>query len=999
MKNFVVLGRLRHGVAPLALGLALSTTSAFAQDIPAEEGAADDVIVVTGSRVARPELAMPNPVQIISAQTIEQTGNVNLTDFLVDNPALLGSMTNIDVAGSNLPNAQLVGVNTLDLRNLGSSRTLVLVDGRRHVAGIPGNAAVDINTIPTDLVERIDVLTGGASAVYGADGVTGVVNFILKKDFEGLRLRAQTSLSQRGDAGDRYVAATFGKNFADGRGNITLAYEFNETDRFSQRQRLNYGKTGPSYAFLRNQQDFPDNPNVPDRVLYTNLTWADSWMGGAIDLDFDGVPDRTGEGGIYDRGQVLVNGGGLAIGGTNTPRETYYGDFTPYTRRHIANVMMRYEFSPALEVYAEGKYVRSSANTFAQPTYDFYTLLAPDNAYLEERFGAGAASPDGALFSRDNFDFGIRQSEMERELWRTVVGARGDLGSNLKYDISYVFGQSTQTATNRNDRYTDRYYAAIDAVYDANGKITCRINLPGQTAIIGDNFGGQPTFNGAPVSFRPGECVPLNILGQGAPTQEALDFVTVDHRERARVRQHVVSASLSGDTGSFFSLPGGPVGFAIGAEYRKESSNSVPSDITQAGLLMDSSQQRIDKGSFDVKEIFGEINLPILKDQPFAELLSIGGAVRLSDYSTIGTTTTWKADGTWAPVRDIMFRATYSQAVRAPNIVELFAGGSGSYEFIIDPCSNDRLAEGKQFRVANCEAALGALGIDINERVDPNDPTSDFVFNPGGDQTSPQNSSLLGFQGGNRDLTEETAKTWTAGVVLRPSFVPGLSITADWYNIRIKKAIQYSTAQDIVDLCYDQPTLDNIYCDVIERDATTGYISDFSIIPANVASFKTSGLDVTLNYAFEPFANGGKFNVRVAGNYLDKLSFVPSLDADPENEMHSASYPAPRYSGTFDLSWTKGAVTLNYGIDWYSKTRRVTREQEAANPDYIEPGYFWYRDKLNQRLYASVNVDDRFDIYGGINNLWDRKPDVGAIGYPMSAEGRSFYVGIKAKIF
>jgi len=981
---------LRLGTAPMAMIAMLVAAPAIAQDAPMAGTTADEgeVIVVTGSRIARPELSSPNPVQIITAETIQRTGNVNLTDYLIENPALLGSMSNIDVAGSNLPNSQLVGVNTLDLRNLGSSRTLVLVDGRRHVAGIPGDAAVDINTIPTDLVERVDVLTGGASAVYGADGVTGVVNFILKKDFDGLRLRAQTGISQRGDAGDRYVAATFGKNFADGRGNITLAYEFNETDRFSQRQRLNYGRTGPSYSFIRNNQDLDgptDNDGIPDRVLYTNLTWADSWMGGAIDLDFDGIPDRTGEGGVYDRGIALPGGGGLAIGGTNTPREIYYGDFTPYSRRHIANVMAHYEFSPAFEVYAEGKYVKSTANTFAQPTYDFYTELLPGNPYLIERFGAAGA--DGALFSRDNFDFGVRQSEMDRELWRTVVGATGEIGSGLKYDISYVFGQSTQKATDRNDRLTDRYYAALDAVDDGNGNITCRINLPGETEIYGGNYGGQPTFNGAPVTFRPGECVPLNILGQGAPSQEALDFVTVDHKNWARIRQHVVSASVSGDTGSFFKLPGGPVGFAVGAEYRKESSHSIPSDYTLAGQLMDSSQSLVNRGSFDVKEVYGEINLPILKDLPFAHDLSIGGAIRLSDYSTVGTTTTWKVDGTWAPVRDIMFRGTYSQAVRAPNISELFAATSGTYEFINDPCGIDRLAEGKPSRAANCSAALTALGI------------NPATFNPSGDQTSPQNSSLLGTQGGNRNLNEETAKTWTAGFVLRPSFIPGLAITADWYDIQLKKAIQYSTAQDIVDLCYDQPTLDNTYCALIERSATTGYVSDFSVIPANVASFQTSGLDVTLNYAFEPFDNGGRFNVRVAGNYLDKLSFVPSLGAEPENEMHSAAYPAPRYSGTFDLTWTKGAVTLNYGVDWFSKTRRVTREQQAANPDYIEPGYFWYRDKLNQRLYANVEVSDRFEIYGGINNLWDRKPDVGAVAYPISAEGRSFFVGIKATVF
>ncbi len=974
--------------AAVALSIALVGTSAFAQDATPDEDAVEvseeEAIVVTGSRIARPELSTPNPVIILGEQSIEQSGNTNLTDFLVQNPALLGSTTNLDVAGSNLSSAQYVGVNILDLRNLGGSRTLTLVDGRRHVAGVPGQASVDVGTIPTDLVERVDILTGGASAIYGADGVTGVVNFVLKKDFEGLRVRGQYGITERGDAGKSFIAATVGKNFADGRGNITAAYEFSQTDRFRQTDRLNYGKTGPSYAFVRNPSDFPDDPNVPDRVLLTDLRWADSALGGAIDLDFDGIPDRTGEGGIYDRGQVL-RGTAFTIGGSSTPREIYYGDNTPYSKKHIANVMARFEVSPALELYAEGKYVKSEANTFAQPTYDFYTELLPDNAYLIERFGAAAAG--GALLSRDNFDFGTRQYEMRRELWRTVVGAKGDIGSGLNYDISYVFGQSTQRSTNRNDRLTDRYYAALDAVYDGSGNITCRINLPGETDIYGNNYGGLPTYSGAPATFTKGQCVPLNVLGNGSPSQAALDFITVDHSDWARIRQHVVSGSLTGDTASFFELPGGPVGFAIGAEYRKESSKTIPSEYSQAGQVMDNSQQQIDSGSFDVKEIFGEINVPILADMPFAHDLSLGGAIRLSDYSTIGTTTTWKVDGTWAPIPDVRFRGTYSQAVRAPNINELFAGVSGTYEFITDPCGIDRLAEGTQYREANCTAALTALGVD---------PTT---FDPANDPTSPQGSSLLGSSGGNPDLQEETAKTWTAGVVLRPSFIPGLSITADWYDIRLKQAIQYSSAQDIVDLCYDQPTLDNAYCVLIDRSATNGYVSDYSVVPANVASFKTSGLDVALQYRFEPFDNAGQFQISLMGNYLNRLEFVPSLGADPENELYSAAYPAPRYSGNFDLTWSKGPLTLNYGIDWFSKTRRVTREQEAANPDYIEPGYFWYRERWEHSLYASVDIDDRFEFYGGINNLMDRKPDVGSVAYPVTPEGRSFYVGFKAKVF
>jgi outer membrane receptor protein involved in Fe transport len=991
--------RLRGAVAPFALAVTLVGQPVFAQDTaetaadaPTDEGA----IIVTGSRIARPEYSLPNPVVRIDASRIEESGETNLTEYLANQPALIGSQTNTLVAGSNLPNAGLVGVNFLNLRNLGVDRTLVLVDGRRHVAGYPGTAAVDINTIPTDLVENVDVLTGGASAIYGADGVSGVVNFLLKHDFDGVNLRAQANYSQRGDAGERFIGVTAGKNFADDRANVTFAYEFNEMDRFRQTQRLNYGnKTGPSWAFVRNPADGPpgselDDPNVPDRILMNNLLWADTSLGGAVDLDQDFVPDRTGEGGIYDVG-TYIPGTAFVVGGDSTPREIYFGDFLPYTRRHNANVLAHYEFSPALNVYAEGKYVRSSAHTYAQPTYDFYTTLFEDNAFLNQRYGSAVVGD--AWISRDNFDFGVRRYEMERELFRTVVGANGEITPNLKYDVSYVFGQSTQKSTNRNDRISDRYYAALDAVVDpATGDVTCRINLPGQTDVQWETSNGT-NWDGVIRTFTPGECVPLNVLGRLSPSEAALNWVTVDHSDWARIRQNVVSGSLSGDTGDFFELPGGAIGFAVGAEYRKESSRYVPSDYSLDGLLDDNAPAKVDEGSFDVKEAFAEVNLPILADVPGADTLSLGGAVRFSDYSTIGSTTTWNVNGVYAPVRDVSFRGTYSEAVRAPNINELFAGGSGTYEFITDPCGPEVRDEGTQYREANCDAALSAVGIDIFEQ-----DGDDFVFDPNSAPFGPAQSSLLGFQGGNPELDEETAKTWTVGTVLRPRFVPGLTVTADWYDIKLKNAIQYSTAQDIVDLCYDQPTLDNLYCDNTARDPETGFISDFTIIPQNVASFSTAGLDVTVNYTFSP-GDLGRFNLNLTGNYLDQLEFVPSVGADPENERDSAAYPAPRYSAVFDLTWEKGPLTVNYGINWWYKTRRVTREQEAANPDYVAPEYIWYRARWEHNLYASYELTDDLTTFVGIDNLFDRKPDPGALGYPVSAVGRSFFFGLKAKAF
>jgi outer membrane receptor protein involved in Fe transport len=964
---------------------------------PLETGTGNADIVVTGSRIARPEFAFPNPIQAYTAEALQQSGETNITEFLVDSPALLGSRTSSDNAGSNLGSAQQTGGNYLDLRNLGINRTLVLVDGRRHVGGFPGTAAVDINTIPADLIDRVDVLTGGTSAVYGADGVSGVVNFVLKRDFQGLRIRGQAGISQRGDAGSRYFAITGGHNFLDNRANVTASYEYAKEDKFAQRQRLNYGRTGPSTRFVVNQADpSDDDPNAPDFLPLDDLRWADTSPGGAFDLDYDFSPDFTGEGKVYDPGEYVA-GEPFTVGGDSTPQDIYFGDFNPANRRHIFNAMGTFEVSPALRLFADAKYVRSSARTTGQPSYDLYVQIYGDNAYLNQRFG-DAVDGDALLLGRDHFDFGLRDYAAKRKTLRTVLGADGEIGENLKYEASWTFGQVKSRSASTNSRIADRYYAAIDAVVDpATGNVTCRINLPGQTLI--QNFGFIPTqqygtfnpatgnYEGPAVTFRPGECVPLNIFGDGAPSQEALDFILATDRDSARIRQNVLSGSVSGDTGAYFNLPGGPIGFALGAEYRKESSRFQPSEFTEAGYFLDSSQASPDRGSFNVKEAFAELNVPLFRKAPFAETLSFGGAVRLSDYSSIGRTTTWSANGVYAPVRDLTFRGTISQAVRAPNLNELFGSESGTYEFIADPCGIDRITDGTSSRQANCEAALTALGIDPD------------TFDPANDQTSPENTSLLGRTSGNRNLREETARTWTAGVVLRPRFIPNLQIAADWYDIRIKQAVNTATAEELAELCVDQPSLDNIFCSALSRDPQTGYVTDFVVRPENVASFDTEGLDVSLNYRLRPGADLGTFNFRVTGNYLHKLEFVPTPGAEVDDDRTEAEARAPKYSATGDITWTLGALTANYGVNYFSKTLRYSREDVEADPDITSSEYLYFKPRWEHEAQVAYEVDERFNIYAGVNNLFDTKPDVGGVGYPISAVGRFFYVGAKAKIF
>jgi iron complex outermembrane recepter protein len=966
-----------------SLVIAGAAAPALAQDTAANTDVAQlETILVTGSRIARPEVELANPVVTVDAAKIENSGQVNVTEILLRNPALLGSLGNDRASGSSQDiGFGQTGVNFLDLRNLGTDRTLVLVNGKRHIAGESGTAAVDINSIPQDLIERIDVLTGGASAVYGADGVSGVVNFILKRDFTGLSARGQTGVSGRGDAQSHLGSVIYGQNFLDDRGNFAISYEYAKQSRLNSRERRYLGDPAQTFELLRNQDDFPDNPNVPDRILYNNVTWADSAPGGAVDVDFDGLSDYTGLGQVYDRGIPLRSAGGRAIGGDNTPTAGYFGDLLPLSDRHAINLLTSFEFSEKVRFFAEAKYVNSKAYSVGQPSFDFFTYLTPDNAFLNQRLGGLA--PDGALLTRDNLDLGARGETIDRETIRTVVGFEGDILPNLRYEVSYVYGKLTTRNKSDSYRIGDRYYAALDAVVDpATGNIVCRSTLDPLSNIDPNNFDGPAT------TFTPGAnspCRPLNLLGEGVASQEAIDFVSIDLLSTSKVTQQVLSGSVNGDFGSFLELPGGSIGYALGAEYRRETSVDTPDQILQNGETLEFGALAPNSGKFNVKEVFGEVNVPLLRDMPLAYLLSFGGAFRYSDYSTVGSTKTWKVDAIYAPVADIRFRGTYSQAVRAPNIGELFAPQSGTFLFVDDPCDPTNIGEGTSFRAANCQAALTAAGL-TPAQIAGFSPTTDPVAT----------TSRPGFTGGNPDLQEESAKTWTVGVVIQPSFVPGLTMTFDWYNIKLKDAINTATAQEVVDLCVDQPSLDNQFCANVSRETGTGFVDSFLVGPQNVANFKTEGADFSISYAFEPKADIGRFDISLVGGYLKKLEFIPSIGADVDDDLREPY--SPRWSANFDLNWTRDIFSVNYTVAWWEKTKRFTTEQVRANPDIAAPEFLFYKARWEHDIRFAVDLEERFQLYSGVNNVFDAKPSVGDLTYPVSGRGRYFYFGAKVKL-
>ncbi|WP_353226991.1 TonB-dependent receptor [Novosphingobium sp.] len=955
-------------LAAFAPNIALADAPApapAAEQAAAPEAPAATDIVVTGTRVRRPDYNTASPVVSFGSALLQQSGTVNFTDFLTSLPALLNSSGAYANSGDRA-GIGTTGLNLLNLRNLGTDRTLVLIDGRRHVSGLEGSQSVDISTIPEDLVERTDILTGGASAIYGADAVTGVVNFVLKKNFDGLTVRAQSGISKYGDNGNRLVAATWGKNFAGGRGNIALSYEYSGEDELTSHQRSEY--TGPAaIGFFRNPDYHAGTAGSYSRIPLDNVSYGLTSRKGAVNILDGDYPSFNGLGQPYNLGTTLP--GGYSRNSEDTLVSDYANDLRPRVDRHIVNVLGHYDVSPALKFYFEGKYAKTKSYSLAQPTFDYNLPIRTDNPFMPASIRGAAADNgmDHVQITRDNFDLGQRGESIKRETFRTVIGARGELGSSLHYDVSYVFGQTNVTTHFINDRYTDRWLAAIDAVNGPDGKPTCRVNV-------------DPTDAAAAVSFKPGACVPFNVFGEGVASKASIDFIRAATTEHTRQVQHVASGSLSGDTHSFFNLPGGPVSFAVGSEFRWESSTFVPDQLEVKGLTF-SNVLNPSHGSYSVKEAFGELDLPLIHNKPFFEVLDFSAAARVSDYTSTGTSTTWKFDGTWAPIRDIKFRGTLSRSVRSPNISELYGAKSQTFFFFDDPCIVSNRTLGKPPRAANCQALLAQSGLT---------PAQIAKF----DDTRSVN--IAGTQGGNGALRPEVANTWTAGVVLQPSFTPGLSVSFDWYNIKIKQAINTVDPQQLADLCVDQQTIDNPFCKAIIRAPGTGLISDYALQPQNVASFQTAGLDINLDYHVSVKKFGTVF-AKIVGNYLNKLTTVGTPGAAPTDELAQYKYTSPKYQFYTNVGFNTGNFTFDYSWSWFDKTQRYTPDKLAGNPNYVAPQYVWVKARSVHNIYASVDVEKNFTFYGGVTNILNQKPDLGFNSYPTEAIGQSFFIGAKVK--
>ena len=941
-------------------------------------------LVVTGTRVGTNSPQSSAAVSSRSARSLTVSGKTNAQQILAEAGALVGS---------GADDERSTGESALNLRNLGQNRTLTLVDNRRFVGGFGGSTAVDVNALPVALIERVDILTGGASAIYGADAVTGVVNFILKKDFEGLELAAQYGDAEQGDFRDQIYSVTAGHNLEGGRGNVTAGYTFGERPNVAASARR--GATVDIYEQVNN----PNGPS-PRFVLMQGTREAFFTEGGAV-IDPRGA---ISPGGFKGDGTPFIHGpnvGGFAgateIGGDGARSYTLFNDdIRPGARRHVLTVLAHYDLAPWFRPYADLHLSQVRNTSTNQPTQLVNQPIARDNAFLPANVAALAPST-GTVINRWDYDGGLRDLRLTKRTVRAVLGAKGALGPHLQYDLSFNHGEMRSRALASNARLYDRYLAAIDSVVDpATNRIVCRSDIDPASFMRLRTDALAVAFNPAlgPASFVAGPgsgCVPYDpFVTDSGVNAQALAWIYQPTIDRVRNRQTVVSGYLAADTSALFQLPGGPARLVAGAEYRREESDADFDPFTGSPRNITRFNNVDFAGSYEVSELFGEVSLPLLKaPDRMVRSLVVDGAFRYSDYSTIGVTRTWKAGGVLATAGGLRFRGALSKAARAPTVGELFTPTVNTVTTlgINDPCATANLGLGTANRRANCEAGLRALG------------ANPATFNPLLGSFFPTSLS------GNPALQEETARTRTYGVTWAPPFAPGLSLSADHYDIEISDAVITPTTGAVFNACYDAVSLDNIFCALLRREPGTGRASFVQINAVNVAKVYAAGWELAGAYSLltDRF---GRFSAAAAASYLQRLELqktpLPLLTDDRGRFDTDTGGSSPNWVASLDLAWVGDWWDLSYRMNYSSRTLRnpLTNAQRPTAFEVIDTPYV--KAYINHDLQLGYSLRGYGRVYAGVRNLTDEHPDkyqgsLNAASGRQGYAGRTYYVGFKFK--
>jgi outer membrane receptor protein involved in Fe transport len=912
---------------------------------PAEGGE----IVVTGSRIARRDLETAAPIAVVGQEEFKLSGTVNVEQVINTLPQVIPGST----AFSNNPGG---GVSTLNLRGLGENRTLVLVNGRRWMF-YDASQITDLNTIPAFLLEGVDVVTGGASAVYGSDALAGVVNFRLRTDLSGVEAGGQYGLTERGD-GRRYEGyVAVGTALADNRGHATVYAEYYRREAIFQGAR--------SYS----QEAQGDN------ATGTGL------IPGGSSTTPNGRLTSTYSAATCPAGNIFCGGGAyFTAPGVSRPRvATDLYNFAPANylqvpqERYLLGGYADYDMGGGNTAYVEATFVNNRvANELAATpvTGTFQVninavspfLSAANIAALRQldavAVGANTVVGDGIVplsVQRRVLETGGRNSLDERNAFRMLVGVKGPITETFNYDAYYSYARTRNANIQAGNISRSAFQAGLNGSADA-----------------------------------------INIFGPGTLTPAMVDQISILAQNGDISVLQVANASVSG--GLFnLGLGGGDISIAAGGEYRKLSSEFIPDTALSSGDVIGFNAGDATAGSYTVKEVFGELLIPVAANIPGIYNLELNGAGRYSDYSlaNVGSVWTYAGGVTYSPIRDISFRGQYQHAVRAPNVAELFAGGAVNFPTANDPCALASAATDATIRglcVATGVPAnlVGTAGLQLNTQIQI--------------QT-----------GGNPNLQEEVSDSYTAGIVLRPSFVPGLTMTADYFNIKVENTVSSlgGGLANTLDLCYNTiQDINSVYCQAFV--GTRNALGQFDgvnlplIGTANVSTLKATGVDIRVDYQTRfPLSLLGRDDSRLSfffqGTYTQKNDLTAVAELPDEVTTCAGEFgltcgnPTPKYKWTSRVSWIDGIATTS--LRW--------RHLSAVRDDDPETDFFVERIKAYNLLDLTFSFDitDQYNLSIGVNNLFDKNPTVlgtnqqQANTYPGTYDvlGRDFFVSTRFK--
>lgn len=874
-------------------------------------------IVVSSSRIKKSGFEAPTPVTVLGVEDMNARGTTNVADILNELPGFSGTRT----PSSTVLNSRGSGTNAIDLRGLGGNRNLVLVNGRRHVPSDEfGN--VDLNIIPTLAVKRIEIVTGGASAAWGSDAVSGVVNVIYDKQLEGLKLEAQYGVSGQGDAENYRLSMAFGSEVGDDRGHVLIAADYNDSKGIPRATARDWALRhpgllavagSPSHVIRNNASLFLASPN--------GVTLPGGPLG---NLEF--LPDGT----AVPRALGAI-GGNLMEGGSGS----FLGDTAalviPVERKNLLAVF-DYDITEDVNFYFEGSAGQSNSAGALVDSFLFGQPILTGNPYLPASVQTTMNNTgEGALvLFRTNSEFGPISSVSQTNNYRFVMGLNGDFDDNWSWDVYYQYGRTDFSNRQINNLIPGNMALASDAVIDpGTGDIVCAAALSG----VDPN------------------CVPINLFGVGSPSQAAIDYVTGTSISDTQLKQQVFAASINGD---LFEGWAGPITTAFGVEYRKESLKREVDDLSEQALFLITNAQPLE-GDYNVKEVFGEVLVPILDEDATGQSLNFNGALRYTDYSTSGTVVTWKGGLTYNPIPDLRIRGTISRDIRAPSIGEVFLKTLLLFDNIGNPFTG------------NVDFAT--------------------ILNTG-----------------NIDLKEESALTKTVGMVYSPEWLDNFQVSVDWYDIDIKDAIQSVSSQSIVDECFAGNAE---FCGLVNF-APDNTVLEITNKLLNLGTFRVRGFDFEGRYMTE-VGDNGTLSFKVLGSYV----YAKDIAADGSNEVNFAGevgtasgFGLPKWKIRGNISYDNGGLGLfsqiryvgagKYNIQW-GPAELADAENNIAAEVYVD---------MSARYRFEEGSFEGMEIFGGVNNVFDNEPPVipldfigptatNAIHYDVV--GRSFYFGVRAQ--